>query len=120
MQVAYLADVHISKRAVEQLRKQGVDILHCEELGRAEDDDPSLLAHANELDRVFLTCDHGFRAWGFQRLEQGLNHSGILLLHQWQHCQDVGKVVKIVLTFDALVNSESDLQNQLYEGKTFE
>lgn len=116
----YLADAHMAKVLVQELQSRGLDVLHCEEVGLAEVDDLSLLAYAAEHERVLLTCDRGFRQWGFIRLAEGLNHAGILLFDQLEHCQNIGRIVKIVLDFHALVISESDTLNRFYEGKALE
>ncbi|MEO8394342.1 MAG: DUF5615 family PIN-like protein, partial [Chloroflexota bacterium] len=45
---------------VDQLRKKGVDILHCGEVGMSDADDSEHLLYAVQDKRVMVTCDADF------------------------------------------------------------
>jgi hypothetical protein len=69
------ADEDFPFPAVEELRRQGHDVLVAQEDGRTGATDPDILARAYVLGRVVLT--HNRR--NFERLHrQGAAHSGIL------------------------------------------
>lgn len=116
----FFADTHIAKVAVIQLRQHGVEILRCEDVGLEKADDSILLDYAAEHGFVMLSCDRGFRNWGYLRLAEGKSHTGILQLDQERHCQNIGKLVKVVLMFYELSDNIDERQNQLFEGKDFE
>jgi hypothetical protein len=55
-------DVHVPAAVADQLRRRGVDILTAQEDGKAELDDPDLLARSTTLGRVLFTQDIRFKA----------------------------------------------------------
>jgi hypothetical protein len=69
------ADEDFSFPAVEELRRQGHDVLTAQEDGRTATPDPDILARAHALGRAVLTYNRRH----FERLHrQGAAHSGIL------------------------------------------
>jgi hypothetical protein len=69
------ADEDFSYPVVEELRRQGHDVLTAQEDGRTAAPDPDILARAHTLGRAVLTYNRRH----FERLhKQGDAHSGIL------------------------------------------
>lgn len=116
----FFTDTHVAKAVAAQLRKQGIDIQRCEEVGLAEASDSELLAFATEHERVMLSCDDDFRDLHFVWLAEGKRHHGIINLDQEKHCQNIGKIIKIALLFYALVDDISDCADKYYEGEVLE
>lgn len=118
----FFTDTHIAKAVAVQLRSQGIDVLRCEEVGMEKTDDPELLVYATQAGRVMLSCDDDFRKWHFHWLAEGKSHAGIIQfdLDQIKHCQNIGKIVKIVTLFYELVDDPVDTTDKFYEGEQFE
>jgi predicted nuclease of predicted toxin-antitoxin system len=94
----FYADVHISKKAVEQLKQKGVDIIHCDDADMADAKDLDHLVFAAAEGRIIVTCDVGFIAqWHWAWIAEGKEHSGILYLRAEDECKDIGTIVKGVL-----------------------
>ena len=55
-----VADHCVYGKTVKILRAQGHEVLTLKELGRADADDPEVLALAQSLDAVLVTNDKGF------------------------------------------------------------
>lgn len=51
-------DVHVPMAVTEALRRNGIDVLTCQDDGTATLDDESLLARAADLGRVLFSQDH--------------------------------------------------------------
>lgn len=115
----FFMDTHIKAAASKQLRLHGMDILRCEDVDMENDDDSDLLAYAAEHHRVMVSCDDDFEDLHYQYLEQGKAHSGIILCKQLRHCQNIGRLVKIIIMIHELAD-ETDLYNQLEHGEDYE
>jgi len=116
----FFADTRIAKAVALQLRMQGFDVLRCEDVGMAEAADVDLLTYATQVGRVMLTCDKDFRLWYYDWIADGKSHTGIIKFDQEEHCQNIGRIVKIVKFFYELVDDPVDSVNMLYEGGDFE
>ena len=115
----FYTDTHISKQIALQLRQHGIDIVRCEEVGMAEADDEAHLEYAAQENRVLITVDKGFRDRAFQRLADGRNHSGIILVHpDLQGNAGIGTIVEWCLFFFEAVREGaaniSDFRNHFY------
>ena len=92
----YADEDFTSKRAVEELRRLGHDVLTAQEDGRRAASDENLLARAHELGRVVVT----FNGRHFMRLHgQGNPHSGII-----SATQDPGKHLEIAARVHAALD----------------
>jgi predicted nuclease of predicted toxin-antitoxin system len=116
----FFTDTHIAKAVAIQLRDQGIDVVRSEEVGMATASDLELLAYASQEGRVLLSCDDDFRTLHFTWMAQGKSHTGIIKLDQEKHCQNIGRIVKLVALFHALVDDPVDCYNRYYEGGVFE
>jgi predicted nuclease of predicted toxin-antitoxin system len=73
------ADEDFPRRAVEELRRLGHDVLRAQDDGHTSKSDPIILARAHALGRAVLT--HNRRH--YERLDrQGADHSGIVTAKQ--------------------------------------
>jgi hypothetical protein len=73
------ADEDFPRRAVEELRRLGHDVLRAQDDGHTSQPDPIILARAHALGRALLT--HNRRH--YERLDlQGADHSGIVTAKQ--------------------------------------
>lgn len=57
-----LADVNVSRRVVERLRTEGIDIVRCTDLLDARTADTEILAEAARLGAIVLSHDQDFTA----------------------------------------------------------
>src|SRR5882724_10438622 len=73
------ADEDFPRRAVEELRRLGQDVLRAQDDGHTSKPDPIILARAHALGRAVLTYNRRH----YERLDrQGADHSGILTATQ--------------------------------------
>ena len=77
MSVKFYTDTHIPKQVAVQLRKQGIDVVRCEDVGMAEADDEELLEYAVEHESAVITKDDDFLRLHTEWLRQGQTHFGI-------------------------------------------
>lgn len=116
----FYTDVHISKAVVVELRKRGVDIVHCEDVGMADVDDLTHLQYAADEVRVMVTHDADFLGLHDTWQAEGKSHGGIIHVHsQLQGEGSIGYIVKGLFEYYQLVESgaasvEEDFQNQRY------
>jgi predicted nuclease of predicted toxin-antitoxin system len=59
----FYVDTNVSKAVSDQLRDKGIDIVRCEEFGKATDDDPDHLEFAVAQGRVMVSHDEDFLGW---------------------------------------------------------
>lgn len=112
-------DTHISKVIAVQLRKHGVDVVRCEEVGLNEADDPHHLAYATEHGRVLVTHDADFIELHDEWLNSERAHTGIIRVNpDFQGPPGIGTIVKRLLEYHELVEGgaatvSGDFENQL-------
>ena len=82
MSVAFYFDHNVRLAIALGLRRRGVDVLVARDDGFDEADDPTILAHATELDRVAFTNDDDFLAVAHQWRRKGQPFSGLIYVHQ--------------------------------------
>lgn len=112
----FFTDTHVSAKAVEQLRLRGLDIVRCEAVGLAEAKDRELLEFAAKNQRCMVSCDADFRELHFEWVEQEKDHAGIIHMNPERHCKHIGELVRIMLYYYEVADSEEDLFNQIWEG----
>lgn len=76
--IKFYADSHIPKAVVIQLRRRGIDAIHCQEVGLVNASDEEHLEHATNENRVIMSCDEDFTKLHYRWLALGRSHSGIL------------------------------------------
>lgn len=112
-------DTHISKVVAVQLRKRGVDVVRCEEVGLNEADDPDHLVYATEHGRVLVTHDADFIELHDEWLNSKRAHAGIVRVNpDLQGPPGIGTIVKRLLEYHELVEGgaatvSEDFENQL-------
>lgn len=117
--VHYYFDTHVPKAAAEQLRKRGIEVLRCEEVGMANADDTDHLEFAASQRCTLVSHDRDFWTLHAEWLEQGLHHCGVVLFSR----QFQGNIGKIVMELSELAHMialgagslEEDVYNQIYE-----
>lgn len=118
MKLKFYLDTHIDKQVALQLRKHGVDVVRCEEVGMAEAVDEAHLGYATTHQRVLVTKDSDFielhGRW--QALEQ--KHSGIFFCPHREK-PTVGLLVQTCLDYAEAIEIGAgtytdDIENRLY------
>lgn len=119
--IKYYLDTHIAKAVAIQLRNLGIFVIRCEEVGLAEADDIEHLEYAHAQQLVLVTHDRGF--WKHQATlwQNGLQHSGIVLIDRIFQ-GDVGRiVVELKQLYELIAQGvgtlENDIYNRIYEVK---
>jgi predicted nuclease of predicted toxin-antitoxin system len=82
MSVAFYFDHNVRLAIALGLRQRGVDVLVARDDGFDKADDPIVLAHATELNRVAFTNDDDFLAVADEWLRVGRPFSGVIYVHQ--------------------------------------
>ncbi|MBZ0319233.1 MAG: DUF5615 family PIN-like protein [Anaerolineae bacterium] len=118
----FYLDSHISKEAAIQLRRKGIDAIHCAELGKQDDSDEAHLVFSTEQGRIMVSCDKRIeQQLHFAWLEQGREHAGIIFV-QNEDCEGERGISVIVreLIFlceavqEGACSVEDDLYNQFW------
>jgi predicted nuclease of predicted toxin-antitoxin system len=118
-QLKLYTDSHIAKAVTTQLRKRGVDIVRCQEVGMADiDDDAIHLEYATNEGRAILTCDQDFLVLHHHWHSQGKHHAGIIFVPS-EYQNNVGMMVKELFMLYALIeggagNLENDVYDKIY------
>lgn len=80
MSLKFYTDTHIAKQVAVQLRKRGVDVVRCEEVGLATAADDVHLRYAAEQGRAVVTQDDDFSTLHALWQTMGIQHAGIFYL----------------------------------------
>lgn len=91
-------------------------MIRCEDVNLAEVDDEILLGYATQQARVMLSCDRDFENLHYAWMAEEKHHAGIILMSQKRHCQHISEIVRIVMFYHNLADSENDLQAGLWQG----
>jgi hypothetical protein len=112
-------DTHIAKAVATQLRKRGVEVVRCEEVGLAEADDVEHLEYATAHGLTVVSHDRDFWTLNGEWLSQGLHHTGIVLFSHRFHGQTGKFVTELIDLYDMIVGGagtlEKDVYNQVYK-----
>jgi predicted nuclease of predicted toxin-antitoxin system len=122
-ELKYFTDKHIPKVVTEQLRKRGVDVLRCEDVGMDMASDPELLEFATQEDRALISFDKDFPQRHDEWQQSGKHHAGIF--HIASHLQgekNIGKLVVELFDFHQLIKGgagtiQDDIENRLLRIK---
>jgi hypothetical protein len=99
-ELRFYTDTHISKQVALQLKRHGVDVVRCVEVGMAEADDEAHLSYAARMDRILITADQDFLRLHAQWSIVGQAHSGIFFCqNHLQGTSGVGVIVKACLFY---------------------
>lgn len=95
MALKFYFDTHIAKAAATQLRKKGVDVVRCEEVGLAQASDEEHLQYAADNGRVMVSQDEDFLALDAQWQQADRSHAGIMKVsRQYQGDAQVSHIVQ--------------------------
>jgi hypothetical protein len=78
MALRFYFDTHIAKAVAEQLRRQGVDVVRCEEVGLAEASDNVHLTYATQERRILVSQDADVIILDSRWHQSGRQHGGIM------------------------------------------
>jgi predicted nuclease of predicted toxin-antitoxin system len=115
--IKFYTDVHIAREAVDQLRKKGVDIIHCGEVGMSDADDSDHLMYAVKDERVMVTCDADFERYHTEWQAAGHAHCGIVYFRMKDQCQSISVVVRELLFLHEAADYQTDLYNQIWRAQ---
>ncbi len=119
MSLRFYADTHIAKQVAVQLRKRGVDIVRCEEVGMAEASDDEHLEYATQEGRALISIDTDFRGKHIDWLMAEKSHAGIFAIsEQLQGEGGIGTIVRELFEYHQLIENGAaswtdDVQNQI-------
>jgi len=78
--VRYYLDSHIAKAVMIQLKRRGLDVIHCDDVGRSEAKDFEHLEFATQEGRVMVSQDRDFNWLDKIWRRENRVHAGIMLL----------------------------------------
>ncbi len=118
-QLRLYMDKHIPKAITSELRKHGIDVIRCEEVGMGAATDLEHLEYASSENRIVVTHDKDFTKLHAQWQSKAKPHSGIICVSrhlQGQH--GIGPIVKSIIMYDDMVEGEAasikeDFENQV-------
>ena len=119
MALKFFFDTHIAKAAAIQLRKQGIDVMRCEEVGMAEADDEDLLIYATQNERIMVSQDDDFATLHAKWQADKRQHAGIMQISkQYQGAAQISHVVRELSFYDeaatvGAINYDTEIANQL-------
>jgi hypothetical protein len=120
MALKFYTDKHIAKAVATQLRKNGMDVLRCEEIGLDEALDIEHLQRATNEDRIFITFDQDFPRIHNEWLKANKRHGGIMYcLAHVQGESGIGRIVDECTSYSALIvggagSYEEDIANHIF------
>ncbi|MBZ0315894.1 MAG: DUF5615 family PIN-like protein [Anaerolineae bacterium] len=120
MALKFYTDKHVAKQIAVQLRKKGIDVLRCEEVGLDKASDTAHLEYATEQGRVVVSFDEDYMKLHDEWQATGKRHAGIMrLLRHLQGEDGIGTIVKSLLEYHALIETgagtvDADIENQVF------
>lgn len=110
-ELKFYTDTHLSRQIAVQLRKRGVSVVRCEEVGLAEADDEIHLQYATRGGYTLITFDRGFAARAYRWLAEGRSHGGVFIcLDHLQGTGGIGTIVEMCLFyFEAVRQGAADI-----------
>ncbi len=94
----FYTDAHVDKQIAIQLRKYGIPVIRCQDVGMDNATDEEHLEYASENHLSVVTKDIDFRTLHFQWLAQGKTHFGVFYC---ANCQVgiIGRIVNECITY---------------------
>lgn len=115
----FYTDKHIVMAAVRQLRRRGIDVLRCEDIGLDDAPDEEHLEYSTREGRVIITNDTDFLRLHDIWQAEGRRHAGIMFcLDEVQGEYAIGRIVSEAETYHGLIEIgagtiEADIANQI-------
>lgn len=112
----FFTDVQAPKQIAPQLRSRGIDTIHASEVGLDNEADEVLLNYAVSNKRTMISCDRDFSELHYNYIAAAVKHYGIIQFKMSVNC-NISAIVNEVLDIVALVESDDEMHNQLWEVK---
>ncbi len=112
-------DKHIPKAVTTQLRRRGIDIVRCEDVGLGDANDFTHLEYAANEGRVIITRDADFTRLHAEWVKTNRTHAGIMFCRSNLQGEDaIGRIVSEVLMYHELIEGgagslEADIANRI-------
>lgn len=114
----FYLDSHIHKTVAMQLRRKGVDVIHCAEVGQENISDLDHLIYATANGRIMVTCDEGVEyQLHYVWQAEGREHGGIVFFDGFDICKSIGSIVKVLLFLFEAADYPDDLYNDFWRAK---
>ncbi len=117
----FFTDEHISKDTVLEMRKKGVTVVRCEDIGMKSATDEELLIYATNHNYTLVSMDDDVTRLHADWLEQGREHGGILYapMAKYQGTLGIGAIVNWCVEMATLIEEDigtidADVKNQLF------
>ncbi len=113
-QIKFYTDSHVAKAVAAQLRRRGVDIVRCQDVGMANAKDHEHLAYATAQERTVVTSDEDFIALDAEWRKQGNPHCGVVYIRPHNR-EAIGTIVRELLFYhEAVVGGAATLERDVY------
>jgi hypothetical protein len=117
MSLRFYLDTHIDKQVAIQLRKQGVEVVRCEEVEMADATDEEHLNYARENRLAIVTKDDDFVKLQVRWPNEGKDHAGIFFCPHRDR-PTIGLIVKTCVYYHEAIEAdagtiENDIENRL-------
>jgi len=109
--IAFFLDHNVPITIANQLRHRRIDVVTAFEQGTSAWDDESLLRYSWEQSRCFVTLDTDFLKITSDWLENGIEFSGVVFIHQ--RVTSLGEIVED-LNLIAETFTQDELRNQIF------
>jgi hypothetical protein len=116
--IHFFTDAHVHHQAIVQLRKRGLLITRCQDVGTKDSDDPDLLAYTIEHQMVMVTCDEDFLNLDSHWQEKGRAHGGIIYFQMPDQCKSIGLIVRELFFLHEAADYAQDPYNQVWRVKS--
>lgn len=112
--IKFYTDGHIDRKIVDQLRRHGIDVVRCEDVGLKHASDDTHLTYATQHGRVVVTCDQDFLRLNKEWLQSGKDHAGIAFMTA-ENCNDIGLAVRVLsFWYDAVLEGAADVEQDFH------
>ena len=112
-------DGHIPKQVVNQLRKQGVDVVRCEDVSLKDVADIVHLNYAVENERTVLTCDNDFTRLDTAWKKESKAHFGIIYVLPHRQGNTGFMVKEILFLNEAILEGAAELEIDIWNQVTY-
>lgn len=112
--IKFYTDANIDKQVAIQLKKYGIPVIRCQDVGMDNASDEEHLEYASDNQLTLISKDSDFRALHYKYLSEERLHYGIFLCSNCQ-IDATGRIIKECITYFQLFESFDDVINQLFE-----
>jgi len=116
MGIVFFTDTHIAKQIAIQLRKNGIQVVRCQDIGMADAEDEDLLKYAAAHQFALLTKDDDFLTLHSRWKVAKFDHYGIFYC-PYRDRPAIGLIVTACIEYYALIaqgaGKDTDLKNEV-------